>query len=174
MQSRLSKMCTTPMCRNDQQQHSNLEGSREVGLAVGNCKSEVSGPGDKLFQEVLKTPEEREASFKGLLQQYNKCQWWVKIILAKDYRLQESGIPTYLDDNPNTSTEQSNWPCNEPKDDEPQDSENRVLGHVCSCSIQFKMLLFCVQSEDEDVDNAGNLAIGWNQLPACALNFKYG
>ena len=36
---------------------------------------------------------------------------------------------TYLKKNPETSTKGSNGPCQKPKDDEPNDCEEGILGH---------------------------------------------
>jgi hypothetical protein len=102
-----------------------LERSREFFAAVGNGVSKVTGPSAKLLKEVLETLEKGEASFEGLKTKEKSESVSHQIFNA----LQYYPLRTYLEDNPEPSADASNWPCEDPKDDQPNDCEKRVLGH---------------------------------------------
>ena len=80
--------------------HVPLERRRETALAFGNGMTKTPGPGDEFLQEILDSPEAREACFKG------------------------------LNNNPNSSAEPSNGPCDNQKN-EPEDGKDNIFSHVC-------------------------------------------
>jgi hypothetical protein len=89
-----------------------------------NCMTEFSRPGDKPLQKPIDLAHDVEAGFKGL---QAKC--CVSFIFLRRWHACEGINPhsTYLKEQPEHSSDQSDWPRNEDQKNDPDDRHNKLI-----------------------------------------------